>query len=422
MKNKIVISLVIFFLFLFFESIPAQEGNDVEELKAQIKQLQSTIEILKTKVEDLEKKQTTQSTQVAKIPEISETVNKLKEEKPKGLTISGARVGGHLKMFLFDQANGKNNGEKQSSSASAGISHFYLFIDSELNENTSISVQPDFTVNASATPALGSSISRAKSASVDTNLYQAFIKTRLSNGLEIKAGVFNPYFSEEYASQVWWDEQYHMNKGVDYIESWNDTGIELYKNFDFKNWSLPAYFYLLNGNTTNTNGKFVDNNEGKTVLVHIAPQISNFRFFGSFGYGKWDDGNDYDTLRYATGLEYKYKKFTLRSEYLFNKYDSTTLTGGGTADTEKKGFYVKGLYRFNPKWRTYINYSDVNLPYTGGSSLLEDNYKATTWGLNYFFTPSSIIMGEVSYVDANRSDGYQKLDYYRSTIGWRTTF
>ncbi|MDD5476974.1 MAG: hypothetical protein PHG87_02025 [Candidatus Omnitrophica bacterium] len=421
MKRKIITSIIIF----GFVCLPAtlvKAGNDLEDLKEQIKQLQSTIEALKVKVEDLEKKQTSASSQVAKIPEISESVKQLKEDKPKGFSIEGARVGGHLKLFLFDQAQGKRNGVKQSTNTSAGISHFYLYIDKDLNDTTSISVQPDITVTASATPALGSDISRAKSATTTASIYQAFIKTRLNNGLEIKAGVINPYFSEEYASEVWWDEQYHLNKGIGDIESWHDAGVELYKNFDFKNWSLPAYFYLLNGNVTNTNGKFVDNNNGKTILLHIAPEVSNFRFFGSFGYGKWDDGNDYDSWRYASGLEYKYKKFTLRSEYLFNKFDSTPLTGGGNVDTEKKGYYLKGLYRFNPKWRAYINYSQVSLPYTGGSSLLKDTYKATTLGLNYFFTNSSIIMGEISRVDGDRSDRSEKLDYYRSTIGWRTTF
>lgn len=421
MLRKKIISFIIF-SFIYCQTVSAGTAADVNELKEQIRQLQSTIESLKIKVEDLEKKQSSQSGQVSKIPEISESVKKLKEEKPKGFSIEGARIGGHLKMFLFDQAQGKRNGAKQSSSTSAGISHFYLFIDKELTDSTSISIQPDITVNASATPALGSNISRAKSASTTTSIYQAFIKTRLNNGIEIKAGVMNPYFSEEYASQIWWDEQYHANKGIVDIESWSDAGIELYKNFEFKNWSLPSYLYLLNGNVTNSNGKFVDNNDGKSILLHIAPEISNFRLFGSFGYGKWDDGNDYDTWRYASGLEYKYKKFTFRSEYLFNKFEDTSLSAGGKADTEKKGYYLKGLYRFTPKWRGYVNYSDVSLPYTSGSSLLKDTYKSTTLGLNYFFTNSSIIMGEVTHVNADRSDGSEKLNYYRSTVGWRTTF
>lgn len=422
MMKRWMVYLLVIFGSTCCASHPAMADNDVEELKVQIKQLQSTIEILKLKVEDLENKQSAQSGQVAKIPEISENLKQLKEDKPKGFSVAGARVGGHLKLYLLDQSIGNRNDVKQSNNLSAGLSRFYLFIDKELNDSTSISVQPEISVTSSATPALGSNISRSKSPSTSTSIYQAFIKTRLNNGLEIKAGVFNPYFSEEYASQIWWDEQYHMNKGVETIESWSDSGVEFYKNFDFKNWSLPAYFYLLNGNVTNTNGKYADNNNGKTVLIHLAPEISNFRFFGSLGYGKWDDGNDYDSLRYATGLEYKYKKFTLRSEYLYNQYDSTSLTGGTKADTEKKGYYLKGLYRFNPKWRAYLNYSQVSLPYTGASSLLKDVYKAGTLGVNYFFTDSSIIMGELTYVDGDRSDGSEKLNYYRSTLGWRTTF
>lgn len=419
MKKSLGILVAISFLSFFTQPVCA---NEIQELKEQIKQLQSTIEALKTKVDSLESKQLAQSREVAKIPEISESVKKIKEEKPAFLSVEGARVGGHLKLYVFDQTTGQRNDVKQHNNISAGASHLYLYIDKDLTDTVSISVQPDIKVTASATPTLGSNISRASSATVTTSLYQAFVRTILPNGMELKAGVFNPFFSEEYASEIWWDEQYHQNRGLVNIESWHDAGIEFYKNYDFKNWSLPAYFYVLNGNTTHSNGQFVDNNNGKSVLLHLAPEISNFRFFGSLGYGKWDDGNDNDAWRYAGGGEYKYKKFTLRSEYLFSRFDNTSLTGGGTQDAEYKGYYIKGLYRFNPKWRAFINYSDVKLPYTGGSILLKDTYRAATLGLNYFLTDSSIIMGEISVVGANRSDKSEKLNYYRSTIGWRTTF
>lgn len=418
-KTSIVLTFVSGFIFFIAGSLYADE---MQELKDQVSALESTIETLKTKIEELEQKQALHSEEVAKIPKITESVEELKKQPLSGWLGEGARLGGHFRLYLFDQSKGERNNNNQRNDISAGISSAYIYIDKELSDTTSISIQPEIDVTASATPSLGSNITRATTSTTDIDLHQAFIKTALPRGIELKAGLFLPLFSEEYGTEVWWDEQYHQNKGLVDVESLSDTGVELYKNFDLRHFSLPVWFYLLNGNQNYPGGKMVDNNEGKSVLVHIAPQISGLKFMGSLGYGKWDNGNDYDAWCYATGFEWKYKKFTLRSEYLFRKFEDKPLTPSGLTDTEKKGYYLKGLYRFNPKWRALINYSDVSLPYTAGSSLLKDSYQATTLGLNYFITDSSIIMGELSFVDGRRSDASEKLRYYRSTIGWRTTF
>lgn len=427
MKKDFIVLTFVFGLIFFIAT--ALYADEMRELKDQVNALQSTIETLKTKIEKLEQKQALQAEEVAKIPKITKlakTVEELKTNAAKGLFGEGARLGGHFKLYLFDQTKGERNTNKQHNNSSAGISSAFIYIDKDLSDTTSISIQPNIDVTASATPSLGSNITRDTSSSTSTNLHQAFIKTALPRGIELKAGLFLPLFSEEYGTEVWWDEQYHQNKGLVDLESLSGTGVEFYKNFDLKRFSLPIWFYLLNGNENYTsstdNGKMVDNNKGKSVLIHIAPQISNLKFMGSLGRGKWDNSNNSDAWCYATGFEWIYKKFTLRSEYLFRKYEDKSLTLGGLTDTEKKGYYLKGLYRFNPKWRGLINYSEVSLPYTGGSSLLKDKYKATTLGLNYFITDSSIIMGELSFVDGRRSDASEKLRYYRSTIGWCTTF
>lgn len=420
MKNTSIVLTFVFGL-IFFIANPLY-ADEMQELKDQVNALQSTIETLKAKIEKLEQKQTLQSEEVAKIPKITKSVEDLKKQPLSGWLGEGARVGGHLKMFMLDESRGKRNKqETRSNNVAAGISTAYIYIDKDLSDTTSISIQPEIDVTASATPSLGSEITRATSGSVSTSIHAAYIKTLLPNGVELKVGAFLPYFCEEYASEVWWDEQYHANAKLNNIQSWSDNGIELYKNFDFPKWSLPAYFYLLNGEN-----KFTDNNEGKSVLVHIAPTAHNLKFLGSFGYGRWDANNRFNSWRSASGLEWKHKKFTLRSEYLYNKYENTSLTSGSTTyglvDTEKKGYYIKGLYRFNPKWRAVFDYSDVELPYTTGTVLLKDTYRAITLGLNYFVTDSSVIIGEVSAVDADRSDGSETLKYYRTTVGWRTTF
>ena len=87
-----------------------------------------------------------------------------------------------------------------------------------------------------------------------------------------------PMFSEEYATKTWWHEQYHGNQALVNLEAWRSAGIEVYRNFDFEDFSLPVYFYpWLNGEDTNntwpspTPYKYTDNNSYKNLLLHVAP-------------------------------------------------------------------------------------------------------------------------------------------------------
>jgi hypothetical protein len=240
----------------------------------------------------------------------------------------------------------------------------------------------------------------------------------LPREVELKVGAFWPLFSEEYGRQIWWEEQYHGNNGLLTLEAWYDNGIELYRNFDFEAFSLPVYLYLLNGDN-----RYVDNNAGILGLVHLAPEFygNKLRLLGSIGSGRWDDNDDYDTLRYAVGADFKYQNLNIMGEYLHKQWDNVPLSGGGTADGENKGYYIKGLYSFRQKWRGVVKYSDVEL-YNASTTMLADTYKTISLGVNYSITDSSLIMLQISSVDADRSDGSETLEYIRFTLGWRTTF
>jgi hypothetical protein len=108
-------------------------------------------------------------------------------------------------------------------------------------------------------------------------------------------------------------------------------------------------------------------------------------------------------------------------EYLTKQFDSLPLSGAGTADGEDTGYYIKALYSFREKWRGLVKYSDVEL-FNASTTMLTDTYKTISLGVNYFIADSSLIMLQVSFVDADRSDGSETLEYIRTTLGWRTTF
>ncbi len=405
--------------FCLFLGCPEARADEIAELKAQIKVLQETIETLNTKVGALEEKQKAQEKDAVQVSELKQTVEELKE-KPKGL-FENVHVGGHLKLFVFDRSEGNRNGTHQHDNLSAGLNNLYLYFTKNLTEWLGLEVQTDTQVTSSATPKLGSNITRSKSARVSTNIHQAFMTLRLPKGYELKVGVFNPLFSEDYARETWWHQLYHLNFGLLQLAAYHDSGMELYKNFDFNRWSLPVYLYYLNGNTTT---RFVDNNEGKSVLIHVAPEFFNtsLRLLGSFGYGKWDDGNNYDMFRYAGGLDWKFKKLNVLAEYLYNRQDSLLLSGGARADGANKGYHIKTIYRFTPKWQGLIDYSHADLFNTESSAMRTDTYDEVAFGADYFLTDSSTIIGQFTVGDASRSDGSEKLKYKRFTLGWRTTF
>ncbi len=348
---------------------------------------------------------------------LSEKVEEL-EEAQSGVSGEGVSVGGHLKLYMADRANGERNDVNQNNNLSAGIHDLYLYFSKGLSDFLMLDVQTKTSVLAGATPSLGSDISRSTTSSVSTKIDQAYMTVLLPREGELRAGVFFPLFSEEYGRQVWWGEQYHGNNGLLTLEAWYDSGIELYKNFDFDAFSLPVYLYILNGDN-----RYVDNNAGMSGLVHLAPEFfgNRIRLLGSYGSGKWDDNDDYDTTRYAGGAEFKYRSLSIMGEYMYKGWEELPLTGGGTADGESKGYYIKAGLSFGEKWRALVKYSDVEL-YNASTTMLADTYNTVSLGVNYFITESSTIMPQVSVVDAERSDGSETLKYTRFTLGWRTTF
>jgi hypothetical protein len=176
----------------------------------------------------------------------------------------------------------------------------------------------------------------------------------------------------------------------------------------------------------NQDSRFTDNNTPINGLLHLAPEFFLFsgrlRLMGSAGYGRWDDGGDHDSYQWAAGLEFSRSSFTFSGEYLMRWRENLPLTGGGTEDGEDKGWYAKIKYSYSPEFRFVLKYSDVDLWTVSPDRLLTDNYKALSLSAGWWITDSSTIIPQVEYVDADREGDQQTLEYFRYTIGWRTTF
>lgn len=424
-KLRFNILLLVLCGFLLF-SAGSVWADDISELKEQVKALQETInnqqktiEALNSKVQAVETKQQAQASEIKKVPELAKAVDAIKEG-PAGI-MEGASVGGHLKLYMMDAAEGERNGDQQHNNLSAGIHHLYLYLNKEISDLLKLEVQIDNSVSASATPAIGSDISRTSSATSSTTIYQTFLTAFLPKGVELKTGIFNPMFSEEYAKETWWHELYHQNQGLASLESWHDTGMELYKNFDFDKWSLPVYLSLTNGNDSS---RYADNNGGKTILLHIAPELfhTQLRLLGSIAYGQWGTHSHDDVLQSVVGFDWKHQKLNITSEYIYRKWEQIVTTGALTADGKKEGAYIRALYNITPEWAALVKFSHAELYKTGSNTMLSDNYNTTTIGIDYNLTPSSTIIGQYSYIDGERSNDSETIEASRYTIGWRTTF
>jgi hypothetical protein len=418
-------ALIATFALLFLSGAIAG-ADELSDLKTQVGDLQN-------KIEALEKKQREQDQEIEKVPEIAESVEALQDQPSAREVIAEAigkqaTIGGHFKFYLADQSTGEVNGEDQHNSFGMGISNLWLYINKGLTDWLQITVAPEIVVLAEATPSLGAPITRTTSADVKIDLDEAFMTARLPKMFELKAGAFYPLFSEEYATKSWWHEQYNQNNGLATLQAMQSTGLELYRNFDFENFSLPVSFALINGEDRGViqDTRFTDNNSAKTGLLHLAPEFFVFggrlRLMGSAGYGRWDDAGDKDAYQWAAGAEYTRSSLSFSGEYLSRWREALPLLGGGTEDGEDKGWYVKVKYSYNEKLRFVLKYSDVDLWYASTDQLLTDNYKALSLAGGWWITDSSTIIPQIEWVDAERSGTVDTLEYWRYTLGWRTTF
>ncbi len=406
-------------------TVPAQ-SNEMSELKKKIEALEQTTQELKEQLQNLEEEQTDQADDVEEIKDKPSAREVVREALAKDFSI-----GAHFKLFLADYTDGERNDVDQNNNLAAGINSLWLYFNKGLNDWLSFTAAPRIDVLASATPALGADIDRSSDASVDLELDEAYFTLRAPYpyDVEAKVGAFYPYFSSEYASKTWWHEQYHANNALVSLQDWQTTGIEIYKNFDFEMLSLPVYFYpYLNGEerSRGNDSRFTDNNGDKHILLHVAPEKYLFggrvKLLGSLGWGKWDEDGDEDSWQYALGAEVNYKSMNLSGEYLARLREGWELADGSTGDADDEGWYVRFLYTFNEQWRALVKYSDVDLFFPAPDEMLEDNYKTLSLAVNYWLTNASTIIPQVEYVDAERSDGSESMEYLRWTLGWRTTF
>ncbi|HLD36793.1 MAG TPA: hypothetical protein VJC37_08730 [Planctomycetota bacterium] len=374
------------------------------------------------------------------------------------------KIGGHLKMYLFDSTGGTStcSGVDYDNTDKWGFGFgghtFILFISKNISENLSVEIAPDYSLgSAGATPSLGKKLGqqRKSTSSTTTNpnsggvtnlkLNQEFVKYNLPEyKLELRAGYMSCMFTEEYGKETWWHEEMNAPKAVLYLGGWHDSGVEAYRNFEFGGVSMPAYLYLLNGSGGTA---YTDNNSNKTIMFHVAPEfsgkLSGLKGSASYGFGAWGDQDyaaSYGTTttinppavaaslknakyyRYALGGSYDYQKFTVRAEWMGANWENKFNYGTPSeADQGSWGYYAKFKYKIVPdKWTGMLNYSEYH---TEKNAAVSEIYKTTTLGAQYEIAPAATVIFQLNMEDWKDDAAAQNaIDVNRMVIGVRVTF
>jgi hypothetical protein len=337
-------------------------------------------------------------------------------------------VGGHVRMTLYDYKDGKKvdktgtvNGHEYSG---FDFKDLYLYISSELSDKLTLDVQPMFSTETSATPRLGTEIQKTKKTSAATapkfnGWNNAVMKMMLPYGYELSAGIMKPRFTWEYGGEMFWEEEYVGGKFAinEFVGLMHETGIEIYKPFEVKNVSLPAYLYVYNGE----GNLYSDNNNVPEVMLHAEPEIGAWKFQGSFAAGKWDDKGENNKYRYSAGIAYEWREFSARAEYAGGIWEKSIL---GKDDAKPFGYYGK-LFYSPAQWcklMLHYDYVEHNFNNFNRSSAGGEKFTTITPGIQLNVASASAIQIQYDIADWKRKDGSQKLEFNRLSVGWRTTF
>ena len=345
------------------------------------------------------------------------------------LQAAKTEIGGHLKLVLYDDVYGQRTGTavpdpvaKHHEYGGFLLREMILYVSSELTDRVSVDLQPEFDASSGATPKFGKDIGAQKTAAKDISgefggWVKAVVKVALPRGYELSAGIVKPRFTWDYGAELFWEDEVNGSKFTanTSLGAMHDSGVELYKSFDVGNYSIPSYLYVLNGGN-----EFSDNNRGPMGMIHVEPEFGSLRFLGSFAEGRWDDAYSKGVMRWSAGFATEYRNLTFRTEYAGGTWEQYP-AGSDVIDRTPKGFYAKASYRFVPWARATIDYNVADQNWSGTTTVSE-KYTTITPSLQIYAAESSVIIVQYDVANWKKSDGSEKLDFNRMTLGWRTTF
>jgi hypothetical protein len=344
------------------------------------------------------------------------------------------RVGGQLKLTVFDYADGTRNSLATSGYTGFQFTEADLYFNQEINDKVSVDIEPAFEATTMPTPGFGRNVGTGlilpSAASVSVEFRRALVKYLLPQGYELSCGIIKPRFSWEYGAELFYQDEIVGGKSSqnDLLGAMRDSGVEVYKSFECCGISLPSYVYAVNGlpSSAQFGAVYGDNNRNPFLMVHVEPEIGALKLLGSVGYGTWDALDIKSVNRWAAGLDYSYQKWNLRTECFAGAWQGMGSTG---QDVLPLGYYAKLFYRVNPWLRAMLHYDIVDQNYAtavpGVYAPGRETYQTITPGVQFQVADSAqfIVQWDIANWRQTKASGaVEDLNFNRLVLGWRVVF
>jgi hypothetical protein len=344
-------------------------------------------------------------------------------------------VGGHLKMELFDWADGVRttdvSGVKTKTGSTeysgAGSNSIWLYISHQLSDVFSIEVEPEFDASTSATPKLGYKIGAQIKDSAESLLGfdRALAKYTTPGDIEISGGIIKPIFTMDYGEELFWQEEYNGSRFAanPYLGEADAAGVEVYKAFTLGDASLPVWLYAINPSSSNLGSV----NNQPAGMIHVEPEYGMFKLSGSYQAGTWDANKQDAYQRTSGGIVFNWQGLQLRGEYASGRWNNQISMGN---DALSQGWYAKAIYKVTPWLKLVYNYNVAYMnfetffdnflsPIDGGP----EKYITHTLTFDINMTDSSILMLQIDYAyQWAKTSGEDALTFIRPTLAYRITF
>ncbi len=343
-------------------------------------------------------------------------------------------VGGHVRLKLYDNPTGWSSwgapfnlttSTKSEDYMGMGFTGAYIYLSQDITDNFSIELVPIISASTGATPKFHSTIGAHATAApaVSLGIDKAVIKYRAPFDIDVTFGVMKPVFTMDYGHDMFWEEEYNGGKFIcnPKLGSMHDTGIEIYKNFEIEEVSLPVYLYLLNGDD-NSFKYYNDSNNQPQGLIHIEPGWGPFKLSASFTAGRRDAKELLGMHKWSLGFLVNWMGLHVRSEFAKGKWEKSI---SNSRDALTEGYYIMASYKPLEWLRVFFHHDSVLHNFNGfffTAPGAGERYITNTAGISIFITESSILQFQVDVADWRRRDDSAILIFTRPTLGTRITF
>ena len=338
-------------------------------------------------------------------------------------------VGGHVRLKLYDNPTGWSSwgtafnltrSAKAEDYVGMGFTDAILYFSQDITDNFSVEFCPTFSASTGATPKFYFDIGKqATTPALKADIDRAVIKYRAPMDIDITFGVMKPVFTMDYGHEMFWEEEYNGGKFTcnPMLGQMHDAGLEIYKNFEIGEVSLPAYLYLLNGTSY-----YVDNNNQPQAMIHVEPGWGPFKLSASFAAARYDNPELKGFTKWSAGFLVNWQGISLRSEFVSSKKEKSI---SNVRDALAEGYYITASYKPLEWLRVFYHHDSALHNFNGFFATAPgagERYITNTAGINIFITDSSILLFQVDVADWRRRDDSAILIFTRPTLGTRITF